>query len=103
MIAGCRQQVLHNDFNTSNIVIDAHRPQCVGAIIDFGDTVKTAIAIDVSTAMMNQLLAVDPGQDLDIFAPPRICSEATCTLPTSRLRSWPLSRTWPWRAWLPER
>ncbi|KPZ01599.1 phosphotransferase [Pseudomonas syringae] len=69
LIAGCRQQVLHNDFNTSNIVIDAHRPQCVGAIIDFGDTVKTAIAIDVSTAMMNQLLAVHPGQDLDIFAP----------------------------------
>lgn len=69
LIAGCRQQVLHNDFNTSNIVIDAHRPQCVGAIIDFGDTVKTAIAIDVSTAMMNQLLAVQTGQDVDIFAP----------------------------------
>lgn len=69
LIAGCRQQVLHNDFNTSNIVIDAQRPQRVGAIIDFGDTVKTAIAIDVSTAMMNQLLAVQPGQDLDIFAP----------------------------------
>lgn len=67
LIAGCRQQVLHNDFNTSNIVIDAHRPQCVGAIIDFGDTVKTAIAIDVSTAMMNQLLAAHPGQDLDIL------------------------------------
>ncbi|MCF5502868.1 phosphotransferase [Pseudomonas syringae] len=69
LIAGCRKQVLHNDFNTSNIVIDPHQPQSVSGIIDFGDTVKTAIAIDVATAMMNQLGAAAVGGDVDIFAP----------------------------------
>lgn len=68
-IAGARKQVLHNDFNTSNIVVDAHQQQCVSGIIDFGDTVKTAIAIDVSTAMMNQLAIVNVGNEADIFAP----------------------------------
>uniref|UniRef100_A0A7C1WR46 Hydroxylysine kinase n=1 Tax=Pseudomonas graminis TaxID=158627 RepID=A0A7C1WR46_9PSED len=69
LIEGCRKQVLHNDFNTSNIVVDTRSPQFVSGVIDFGDTVKTAIAIDVSTAMMNQLSAVGPDVDADIFAP----------------------------------
>lgn len=69
LIGGCRKQVLHNDFNASNIVIDPHNPKSVSGIIDFGDTVKTAIAIDVSTAMMNQLGVVGAGNDVDIFAP----------------------------------
>ncbi|MBD9467196.1 phosphotransferase [Pseudomonas sp. Pdm06] len=69
LIAGCRKQVLHNDFNTSNIVVDAHNPQVVSGVIDFGDAVKTAIAIDVSTAMMNQLGAGGGGSEVDIFAP----------------------------------
>ncbi|WP_248730343.1 phosphotransferase [Pseudomonas sp. MWU13-2517] len=69
LIAGCRKQVLHNDFNTSNIVVDAEHPQFVSGVIDFGDTVKTAIAIDVSTAMMNQLGAVEDDNNVDIFAP----------------------------------
>lgn len=67
-IAGCRKQVLHNDFNTSNIVVDPHNPTFVSGIIDFGDTVKTAIAIDVSTALMNQLGVAGAGS-VDIFAP----------------------------------
>lgn len=51
----CRQQVLHNDFSKSNIVVDHNRPEFVTGIIDFGDSVKTAIAVDVSTALLNQL------------------------------------------------
>lgn len=51
----CRQQVLHNDFTRSNIVADPTLPTFISGIIDFGDTVRTAIAIDVSTAMLNQL------------------------------------------------
>ena len=51
----CRQQVLHNDFSKSNIVVDHNRPGFVTGIIDFGDSVKTAIAVDVSTALLNQL------------------------------------------------
>lgn len=51
----CRMQVLHNDFNTNNIVVDHDAPNFVTGIIDFGDAVRTAIAADVSTALMNQL------------------------------------------------
>ena len=51
----CRVQVLHNDFSKSNIVVDHENPSFVTGIIDFGDSVKTAIAVDVATALLNQL------------------------------------------------
>jgi len=54
-VAACRTQVLHNDFSKSNIVVDADNDAFVTGIIDFGDAVRTAIAIDVSTALLNQL------------------------------------------------
>jgi Ser/Thr protein kinase RdoA (MazF antagonist) len=54
-LAACRMQVLHNDFTRSNIVVDAALPGFVSGIIDFGDAVRTMIAIDVSTALLNQL------------------------------------------------
>lgn len=50
-----RRQVLHNDFSRSNIIVDHSKSEFVVGIIDFGDTVRTAIAIDVSTALLNQL------------------------------------------------
>lgn len=59
----CRQQVLHNDFSRSNIVVDHDAPVFVSGIIDFGDAVKTAIAIDVSTALLNQLPS-EPQDDM---------------------------------------
>lgn len=49
-----RTQVVHNDFSKSNIVVDHDQPTFVTGIIDFGDAVRTAVAIDVSTAMLNQ-------------------------------------------------
>lgn len=61
----CRMQVLHNDFARSNVVVDPALPGFVSGIIDFGDTVRTAIAIDVSTAMLNQLPVEMDG---DVFA-----------------------------------
>jgi len=64
-LSRCRRQVLHNDFTRSNIVVDPGLPTFVSGIIDFGDTVRTAIAIDVSTALLNQL---PPVMDGDIFA-----------------------------------
>lgn len=54
-IARLPAQVLHNDFSKSNIVVDAAAAHFVTGIIDFGDTVRTAIAIDVATALLNQL------------------------------------------------
>jgi hydroxylysine kinase len=61
-----RRQVLHNDFSTSNIIVD-HAACFVQGIIDFGGAVHTAVAIDVSTALLNQLprqVPPDPSADL---------------------------------------
>ncbi|QEI09037.1 phosphotransferase [Pigmentiphaga aceris] len=54
-LAALPMQVLHNDFSRSNIVVDHALPAFVTGIIDFGDAVRTAVAIDVSTALLNQL------------------------------------------------
>lgn len=62
-LRGLRQQVLHNDFSKSNLVVDHSDPDFVTGVIDFGDAVKTAIAIDVSTACLNQL-PLTPQADL---------------------------------------
>ncbi|MEU0250403.1 phosphotransferase [Streptomyces sp. NPDC006235] len=42
-----RSQVLHTDFSKSNILVDHDDPGFVTGIIDFGDAVHTAIAVDV--------------------------------------------------------
>lgn len=55
--SACRSQVLHNDFSRSNIVVDHNAPDFVTGVIDFGDAVRTTIAIDVATALLNQLPA----------------------------------------------
>jgi hydroxylysine kinase len=62
-VAGLRRQVLHNDFSRSNLMVDHDDPAFVQGVIDFGDTVHTAIAIDVSTALLNQLPR-EPADDL---------------------------------------
>jgi Ser/Thr protein kinase RdoA (MazF antagonist) len=68
-VGALRRQVLHNDFNKSNLLADPARPDVITGIIDFGDATRTAIAIDVSTALLNQLPR-DAGLVLtgDIFA-----------------------------------
>ncbi|MET8471730.1 phosphotransferase [Streptomyces sp. NPDC006422] len=50
-----RGHVLHNDFSTSNLLVDHDDPAFVTGVIDFGDAVHTAIAVDVATALLNQL------------------------------------------------
>lgn len=68
----CPTQVVHNDFNRSNIIANPDGPRFVSGIIDFGDTVHTAIAIDVATAVMNQFpLDFDANGTHDLFAPAR--------------------------------
>lgn len=56
-LAACRRQVLHNDFSRGNILVDRGAPAFVTGIIDFGDAVRTAIAVDVATALANQFPA----------------------------------------------
>lgn len=64
------RQVVHNDFYSSNIVGDPAAPTFVTGVIDFGDIVETAVAIDLSTAVVGQV-ARDFAPDEDIFAPAR--------------------------------
>lgn len=60
------RQVLHNDLHRSNILCDPASPDFVTGIIDFGDIVETAVAVDLSTMLLGQL-GTDPATD--IFAP----------------------------------
>lgn len=60
------RQVLHNDLHRSNILCDPDAPGFVTGIIDFGDIVETAVAVDLSTMLLGQL-GTDPATD--IFAP----------------------------------
>jgi len=69
-VEALRRQVLHNDFSRSNLIVDHARPDFVTGIIDFGDAVHTAVAVDVSTALLNQLPrdAAARGRDGDLFS-----------------------------------
>jgi Ser/Thr protein kinase RdoA (MazF antagonist) len=64
-VAALRTQVLHNDFSTSNLLVDGAGGRRLTGVIDFGDAVRTAVAVDVSTALLNQLPRnADPTTDL---------------------------------------
>jgi len=66
-ISRLRMQVVHNDFSKSNILVDHLHGEFVTGIIDFGDAVRTAIAVDVSTALQYQLPQDPIYNDSDIF------------------------------------
>jgi Ser/Thr protein kinase RdoA (MazF antagonist) len=53
-------QVLHNDFNPGNVLVDPGSPGYVTGILDFGETVRTAVVADVAVAMA--YAAYDPDQ-----------------------------------------
>lgn len=57
VLPGLRQQVLYNDMNHGNTLVDPARPDEVAGIIDFGDIVHTAVAIDVA---VGAITAVGP-------------------------------------------
>jgi Ser/Thr protein kinase RdoA (MazF antagonist) len=68
-VQSLRRQVLHNDFSRSNLIVDRADPDRIVGVIDFGDAVRTAIAIDVSTALLNQLPRdMDGDLESDAFA-----------------------------------
>ncbi len=50
-----RRQVLYNDMNTGNVLIDPDNHEIVAGIIDFGDLVTTALAIDVAVGATSQI------------------------------------------------
>ena len=59
-LPGLPFQVLHNDFNPGNVLVDAASSRYVTGILDFGETVSTAVVTDVAVAMA--YAAYDPDQ-----------------------------------------
>lgn len=58
-LTGLRTQVVHNDLNGGNVVVDEADPTRVRGLLDFGDMVRTAVAIDVGVGAAYQLSAGD--------------------------------------------
>lgn len=48
-------QVIHGDFSPYNIVVDPKNDRLVTGVIDFGDTVRTAVIFDPAVPMANLL------------------------------------------------
>jgi hydroxylysine kinase len=46
-------QVIHGDFSPHNVVVDPQSPDFVTGIIDFGDTVRSAVIFDPAVTMAN--------------------------------------------------
>ncbi len=54
-LARQRQQLIHNDFNARNILVDVKDESRITGVIDFGDSVHTALIADVAVGVMGQL------------------------------------------------
>ncbi len=54
LLPSLRHQVLHNDMNFHNTLVDSADHDKMGGMIDFGDTVDTAVVIDVATGSTAQ-------------------------------------------------
>ncbi len=48
-------QVIHGDYSPYNVVVDDQREGYVSGVIDFGDTVRSAVIFDPAVAMANLL------------------------------------------------
>jgi hydroxylysine kinase len=59
---GLRAQVIHNDFNFSNVMIDETRPEITG-VLDFGDMVYAPLINDLAVALAYQF----SGENDDAF------------------------------------
>ena len=55
-----RTQVVHNDFNPSNVLIDPDDPARITGVLDFGDMVETALIHDLAVAAAYQVEGADP-------------------------------------------
>lgn len=62
-------QVIHGDYSPFNVVVDEDREGYVTGVIDFGDTVRSAVIFDPAVAMANLLgrTAEDPWREACAF------------------------------------
>lgn len=63
-------QVIHGDYSPYNVVVDDQREGYVTGVIDFGDTVRSAVIFDPAVAMANLLgrTPQDPWREACAFA-----------------------------------
>jgi len=81
MLPSLRHQVLHNDMNGGNTLVHERDPDCIAGIIDFGDMVETALAIDVAVAAAHHIS--DLGSFISGFHAVRpLMPEEVAVLPT---------------------
>ena len=62
-LSGLRSQFVHNDFNARNIIVDPADESCITGIIDFGDSVHTALVADVAVGVIGQLATPDTADE----------------------------------------
>jgi Ser/Thr protein kinase RdoA (MazF antagonist) len=62
-LASVRRQFVHNDFNARNIIVDPSDESRVTGIIDFGDSVHTALIADVAVGAVGQLSAPETADE----------------------------------------
>ena len=55
-----RSQIIHNDFNPSNVLVDEGDPVRVKGVLDFGDMVESALIHDLAVAAAYQVEGADP-------------------------------------------
>lgn len=69
IVPSLRHQVVHNDFNPSNILMDPTDHDRVCGILDFGDIVRTALVNDVAIAASYHIVSdSDPMEPIRGFA-----------------------------------
>jgi hydroxylysine kinase len=68
-LAGCRRQMVHNDFSDDNVLVDETGERVAG-VIDFNDGLVTELVNDVAIAMSNRL---GDGDDPLAAATPLLC------------------------------
>ena len=67
-LAELPRQVVHNDFNTGNVLVEPTGPRYVTGIIDFGDVVHTARIGDLAVALSYQIFPLGRSwEQLDPF------------------------------------
>jgi Ser/Thr protein kinase RdoA (MazF antagonist) len=62
-LAMLRSQFVHNDFNARNLIVDPADESRIVGVIDFGDSVHTALVADVAVGVIGQLAAPETADE----------------------------------------
>jgi Ser/Thr protein kinase RdoA (MazF antagonist) len=76
---GLRRQLIHNDFNATNVLVDAGRSDHVSGVIDFGDLTIGPLINDLAVAASRHASPDDPLPGIS----------AVCSGYISAIRLWP--------------